>query len=94
MEQYVGLDVSLKETSLCVVNQTGRHACRPAAPPPRHRSRYRPTTRSALATPPSAACCGFLTSLSSLSRSPGASWMRSILPMNADSHLQRPVGIL
>ena len=23
MEQYVGLDVSLKETSLCVVDQTG-----------------------------------------------------------------------
>jgi hypothetical protein len=24
MEQYVGLDVSLKETSLCVVDQTAR----------------------------------------------------------------------
>ena len=23
MEQYVGMDVSLKETSLCVVDQTG-----------------------------------------------------------------------
>ena len=24
MEQYVGLDVSLKETSVCVVDQTGK----------------------------------------------------------------------
>jgi hypothetical protein len=26
MEHYVGLDVSLKQTSICVVNQTGSHA--------------------------------------------------------------------
>jgi hypothetical protein len=27
MERYVGLDVSLKQTSICVVDQTGKLLC-------------------------------------------------------------------
>ena len=39
MEHYVGLDVSLKLTAICIVNQTGRIEREGVVPSTRRRSR-------------------------------------------------------
>ena len=48
MEHYVGLDVSLKLTAICIVDRTGRLPCDPPVGVMQRRGRYHTPGRAAL----------------------------------------------